>query len=201
MEYPKAINDLVESFSSLPSIGKKTALRLALYVYSNMSEAKTNTFANALINVKKDLCKCSICGNLSEKDICPICLNEQRDNTKIMVVEGIKDLIALESLSSYDGVYHVLNGAIDFSLGISVDNINVKSLIERVKKGNIKEVILACNATLEGETTARYIKALLEEYNIKITRLAHGLPIGGDLSYADQTTILASLNNRRDYNE
>lgn len=201
MEYPKAINDLVESFSMLPGIGKKTALRLALHVYSNMSEAKTENFANALLTVKKNVVNCKICGNLSEDEICPICSDKTRDQTKVMVVETVKDLYVLEALGVYKGLYHVLNGAIDFSLGIGVDDINIKSLIERAKKGTIKEIILACNATLEGETTSRYIKALLDGIDVKITRIAHGIPVGGDLSYADQTTVLKALEGRRDYNE
>ena len=116
-----------------------------------------------------------------------------------MVVETVKDLFVLEKLGVFNGVYHVLGGAIDFSNGIGVEDINIKSLIERVKQGQIKELILACNATLEGETTSRYIKALLEEFDVKITRIAHGLPVGGDISYADQITVLKALEGRRNY--
>lgn len=201
MEYPKAVNDLVESFSMLPGIGKKTALRLALHVYSNVSRSKTEFFAKSLLAVKEDIVSCKICGNLSEGEVCPICADSNRDASKVMVVESVKDLYVLEALGVYKGLYHVLNGAIDFSLGIGVDDINIKSLIERAKEGNIKEIILACNATLEGETTSRYIKALLEGIDVKVTRIAHGIPVGGDLSYADQTTVLKALEGRRDYNE
>lgn len=201
MEYPRAINDLVESFSSLPGIGKKTALRLALHVYSNMNDDQTTTFAKNLVNVKKNLHHCKICSNLSEDEICPICSDNKRDSSLVMVVENVKDLFVIESLNAYKGLYHVLNGAIDFSSGVGIEDINIASLIERVKSGTIKELILACNATLEGETTSRYIKALLSDEDIKITRIAHGLPVGGDISYADQVTVLKALEGRRNYDE
>lgn len=199
MDYPKAINDLIESFLRLPGVGKKTAERLAIYVYSNLNEKETTDFANNLINVKKNLKTCKICNNLSEDDICPICKDNTRDKSVIMVCENVKDLFVLERLGQFKGVYHVLGGVIDFSNGVGVEDINIKSLIDRVKDGNIKEIILACNATLSGETTSRYIKTLLEEYPVKITRIAHGLPIGGDLSYADEMTVLKALEGRRDY--
>ncbi|MGM9971640.1 MAG: recombination mediator RecR [Anaeroplasmataceae bacterium] len=199
MEYPKSITDLIESFRHLPSIGAKTAERLALYVYSNMSEEDTNSFANNLINIKKNLKKCSICGNLTENDICEICADNERDKNTIMVVETVKDLFVLEKLNVFKGLYHVLNGAINFQQGIGVEDLEISSLIERVKKENIKELIIATNATLEGETTARYIKALLEDYDINITRIAHGLPVGGDITYADEVTVLKALEGRRNY--
>ncbi len=199
MEYPKSITDLIESFSKLPSVGKKTAERLAMYVYSNFSMEDAEIFAQNLVNVKKNLKKCSICGNLSEDDLCVICKDDNRDKKLVMVVETVKDLFVLEKLSSFTGVYHVLNGAINFSLGIGVEDLEIASLIRRIREEKINEVILATNATLEGETTARYIKALLADDEINITRIAHGLPVGGDLTYADEMTVLKALEGRRNY--
>lgn len=199
MEYPKAILELIESFKRLPSIGSKSAERLAMYVYSNLSEDEINQFAERLINVKKKLHKCPKCGNLCEGDLCEICANDKRDKSTIMVVETVKDLYVLERLNVFNGIYHVLNGAISFQNGIGVEDIEIASLISRVKNENIKEIIIATNATLEGETTARYIKALLEGENVNITRIAHGLPVGGDISYADEVTVLKALEGRKEY--
>lgn len=199
MDYPKPIIDLIESFKKLPSIGNKTAERLALYVYSNFDLNDVNEFSRSLVNVKKNLKKCKICNGLSTSDICDICSDSTRNKKSVMVVENAKDLFVLEKLNVFDGVYHVLNGAISFQNGIGVDDIEINSLIEKIKEGNITELIIATNATVEGETTARYIKALLESYNIKITRIAHGLPVGGDLTYADEITVLKALEGRREY--
>lgn len=199
MEFPKSILGLIDNFSSLPGIGKKTAERLALHIYSNSSDEEIERFSKNLIDVKKNLHHCKVCGNLTENDICSICSDLNRDHSQVMVVENIKDLFIIERLQAFNGVYHVLGGAIDFSNGIGVEDIDISGLIERVKTGTIKELILACNATLEGETTSRYIKALLEDYDVKITRIAHGLPVGGDIAYADQTTILKALEGRRKY--
>lgn len=199
MDYPKSLIELMQSFEALPSIGKKSAERLAIYVYSNMDEDSVDSFAKNLVNVKKNLKRCAICGNLSENEICDICQDSKRNHELVMVVENIKDLFVLEKINEYKGVYHVLNGAISFSNGIGVDDINIASLVQKVKENKVKEIILATNATLEGETTARYIKTLLEEYDVVITRIAHGLPVGGDLSYADEMTVLKALEGRRKY--
>jgi len=199
MDYPKPIEDLIANFMRLPGIGRKTSERLAMYVFSNMSLEEANNFAKSFIDIKKNLHVCPICGNLTENDICDICNDPNRDKTQIMVCENVKDLFVLERLGQYKGVYHVLNGAIDFSNGIGVEDIRIAELLERVKNGTVKEVILACNATLQGETTSRYIKTLLEESDVKITRIAHGLPVGGDLSYADEMTVLKALEGRIKY--
>lgn len=199
MEYPKAILDLIESFKRLPSIGKKTAERLAMYVYSNLSQEDTESFAKNLVNVKLNLKRCKCCGNLTENDTCEICSNPKRDKSTIMVVENVNDLYVLEKLNVFNGIYHVLNGAISFQNGIGVEDIEINSLIERTKKEDIKELIIATNATLEGETTARYIKALLDDSDVNITRIAHGLPVGGDITYADEVTVLKALEGRRNY--
>ncbi len=199
MNYPKAIQNLIESFSKLPSIGKKSAERLAIYVYSQLNNETVNEFANNLIAVKNNLYKCHICGNLSEHEICEICSDKNRNHEMVMVVETVKDLFVLERLDQFHGVYHVLNGAINFSSGIGVEDIDIAGLVKRVKDKTIKEIILATNATLEGETTARYIKALLEDEDVIITRIAHGIPVGGDLQYADEMTVLKALEGRRTY--
>ena len=199
MDYPKAILELIESFRRLPSIGNKTAERLAMYVYSNMDENDIKLFSERLLNVKSKLHKCPKCGNLCENELCDICSDKTRDSHTLMVVENVKDLFVLERLNVFKGLYHVLNGAISFQNGVGVEDIEIASLIKRVKDEDIKEVIIATNATLEGETTARYIKALLESEDVNITRIAHGLPVGGDISYSDEITVLKALEGRKEY--
>lgn len=199
MKYPQALEDLINSFESLPSIGRKSAERLALYVYNNMSLEQTENFSKNLIQTKEKIKQCQICHNLSENDICDICSNDERDKSKILVVETIKDLIVIESVGEYDGLYHVLDGSINFAKGIGIEDINIASLLRRAEDENVKEIILATNATLEGETTARYIKTMLEDIDVNITRIAHGLPVGGDISYADEMTVLKSLEGRQKY--
>ena len=198
-KYPKALNDLIECYTRLPGVGKKSAERYALYTFFHMKDEDIVDFSNALISLKKDIHLCPSCGNITEDSLCSICSDSDRDHQQILVVETVKDLYTLEKVNEFKGIYHVLNGAISFSKGISINDLNIDSLVEKVKSGNVKEIILATNATLEGETTARYIKELLAEYNIKITRIAHGLPVGGDLSYADEMTVLKAFEGRRDY--
>ena len=200
MEYPKAIKDLIEGYLTLPGIGKKTAERLALYTFSEMDEETCEKFGNAIINVKKSLHRCPICHNISsEEDLCEICRDDKRDKSVVMVVETIKDVFIMERMNEFKGLYHVLDGAINFAAGIGVDDINITSLINRVASGEVKELILATNATTEGETTARYIKVMLEEYDVLISRIAHGLPFGADISYADEMTLLKAIEGRRKY--
>lgn len=199
MKYPTALSDLIDMFSQLPSVGKKTAERFAIYCLINMDESQITDFSNALISIKQDIHICSSCGNLSESDTCSICSDSSRNHRQILVVESIKDLFTIEKINDYNGIYHVLNGAISFSKGISIDDLNINPLIEKVKNNLVDEIILATNATLEGETTARYLKELLNSYNVKITRIAHGLPVGGDLSYADEMTVLKAFEGRREY--
>lgn len=199
MKYPRALIKLIEDFSMLPSVGKKTAERYALFIYTKMLEEDVINFSNDLIEVKKNIKICKCCGNISEEEICSICSDETRNKKQILVVETIKDLFVIENVNQYNGIYHVLNGAISFSKGIGVNDLNINSLIEQVKNGEVEEIILATNATLEGETTARYIKELLNDYNIKITRIAHGLPVGGEMSYADDMTLLKAMEGRREY--
>ena len=198
-KYPKALNDLIECYTRLPGVGKKSAERYALYTFFHMKDEDIVDFSNALISLKKDIHLCPSCGNITEDSLCSICSDKDRNHQQILVVETVKDLYTLEKVNEFKGIYHVLNGAISFSKGISINDLNIDSLVEKVKSGNVKEIILATNATLEGETTARYIKELLAEYNIKITRIAHGLPVGGDLSYADEMTVLKAFEGRREY--
>ena len=199
MKYPKALENLIEDFSKLPSVGKKSAERLALYVYFKMSDDDAYSFGKHLSNIKDDIKICQICGNICEDEYCSICLDDTRNKRQILVVETVKDLYTIENVNEYNGIYHVLNGAISFSRGISISDLNIESLINKVKNNEVDEVILATNATLEGETTARYLKELLIDENVKITRIAHGLPVGGDLSYADEMTVLKAMEGRREY--
>ena len=198
-KYPKALEELIEAFSKLPSVGRKTAERYALYSLFSMSEEDIIDFSNSLINITKEIKICPSCGNITEDSLCSICSDKTRNHRQIIVVESVKDLYTLEKLNSFKGIFHVLNGAISFSKGIAIEDLNIDPLIDKVKNGQVDEIILATNATLEGETTARYLKELLVEYNIKITRIAHGLPVGGDLSYADEMTVLKAFEGRREY--
>ena len=199
MKYPKALIKLIEDFSMLPSVGQKTAERYALYIYTKMLEEDVLNFSKDLVDVKQNIKICECCGNISEDNICTICSDETRNHKQILVVETIKDLFVIENVNQFNGVYHVLNGAISFSKGISVNDLNINSLLEKVKSGEVEEIILATNATLEGETTARYIKELLNDYEVKVTRIAHGLPVGGEMSYADDMTLLKAMEGRREY--
>lgn len=198
-KYPKSLENLIEAFSYLPSVGRKTAERYALYTFMRMEDYQITDFSNALLSLKKDIHICPSCGNISEEDLCKVCQDNTRNHRLILVVESIKDLYTIEALNSYKGIYHVLGGAISFSKGITTENLNIESLEEKVKNGLVDEIILATNATIEGETTSRYIRELLKGYDVKITRIAHGLPVGGDISYLDEMTILKAMEGRREY--
>ena len=198
-KYPTSLENLIECFSKLPSVGKKTAERYALYAFFHMDEVDLTDFSNALLSIKKDIHICPSCGNMTESNLCNICSDTSRNHKQVLVVETIKDLITIEKVNEFKGIYHVLNGAISFSKGIGIDDLNIESLTEKIKNKEIEELILATNATIEGETTARYLYELYREYDIKITRIAHGLPVGSDLSYADEMTILKAFEGRREY--
>lgn len=199
LKYPKPLEDLIEDFSRLPSVGKKSAERFALYVYTKLSDETTKEFSRHLIDVKEHIHICQKCGNICEDDICSICKDSTRNHKQILVVETIKDLYTIENVNEYQGIYHVLNGAISISKGIGTSDLNIDSLVELVKHEELEEIILATNATLEGEITARYIKELLQNYPVKVTRIAHGLPVGGEMSYADEMTLLKAMEGRREY--
>ena len=199
IKYPDTLQKLIECFEGLPGVGKKTAERYALYTFMHMKEENIIDFSNTLLSLHKDICICQSCGNISEHELCNICNDNNRNHRQILVVESIKDLFTLERVGEYKGIYHVLNGSISFTKGIGIDDLNIDSLIKKAKNGEVDEIILATNATIEGETTAKYINELLKQYNVKVTRIAHGLPVGGDISYLDEMTLLKAFEGRREY--
>lgn len=198
MRYPKPIIDLIESFSKYPGIGPKSAERLTLYTINKLDDIAVEEFAKALVKAKSDLFHCSVCGNITDVDPCGICRDHLRDEHVILVVEEAKDILVLEKMNRFHGRYHVLNGVISPIDGVGPDDINLKSLMNRLKDDKVKEVILALNASIEGESTAMYIGRLLKDTDIKVTKLAHGLPVGGDLQYADEVTLQRALEGRRE---
>ena len=198
-KYPKSIENLIDCYEKLPSVGKKTAERFALYTLFNMSEEDIIDFKNAIESIKRDIHICPSCGNITEGSLCNICLDETRNKRQILVVESVKDLLTIEHVNQFNGIYHVLNGAISFSKGITIDDLNIDSLVDKVKNNLVDEIILATNATIEGETTSRYLKELLRDYDVKITRIANGFPVGSDLSYADEMTLLKAFEGRIEY--
>ena len=195
--YSPSIEKLIEAFEKLPSIGNKTAARLAFYVL-NSSEEETNEFVQAIVNAKKNLKYCSICYNISDTDPCTICSNAGRDKSVICVVEDVKDVVAMEKIHEFKGVYHVLHGSISPMNGIGPDDIRIKELLARLMDGSVKEVILATNPRVEGETTAIYLSKLIKPLGITVTRIAHGIPVGGDLEYTDEVTLSKALEGRRE---
>jgi len=197
MHYPEPIAKLIDSFTKLPGIGPKTAVRLAFFVIE-MDDNDVLQFANSLVSAKRELLYCSTCGHITDRDPCVICTDESRDDSIICVVEGPKDVIAMEKMKEFNGRYHVLNGVISPMEGIGPEDINVSDLLERLKDERVKEIILATNPNIEGEATAMYISRLVKPSGIRTTRIAHGLPIGGDLEYADEVTLAKSLEGRRE---
>ncbi len=197
MKYPESIELLIENLRKYPGVGKKTAERYALYTVNRMDKDQIDEIIEAYTKIKTEIFECPICGNITDTDPCYICKDDSRDKSTVIVVEEAKDVIVMEKTNRYHGLFHVLNGAISPSNGIGPDNINIKSLLERLKDESIKEVILATNLNNEGETTARYISRLLEETGILVTRIAHGIPAGGNIEYADEITIFKALEGRR----
>lgn len=195
MNYPESLNNLINSLKKLPSIGEKSAERLA-FAIMNFDEEEILLFSNSIKDVKSKIRKCSICGNITENEVCDICLNEDRDNSIICVVEDSKNIITLEKMGSYNGKYHVLNGLISPINGKGPKDIEIDSLIKKVNNSNIKEVIIAISPTLEGETTALYISKLLEDTKVIVSRIAYGIPMGADMEYLDPMTLSMALNNR-----
>ena len=195
MLYPTPIAKLIDSFSKLTGIGTKTATRLAFYTIG-MSDEDVNEFAKNLLAAKRELTYCSVCGNLTDDDPCLICTDKTRDQSVILVVEDSKDVSAMEKIQEYNGLYHVLHGLISPMNGISPDDINLKSLITRLMDGQVTEVIVATNATADGEATSMYISRVLKPAGIKVTRLARGLAVGSDIEYADEVTLLRAIENR-----
>ncbi|MFD1205735.1 MULTISPECIES: recombination mediator RecR [Sporosarcina] len=197
MHYPEPISKLIDSFMKLPGIGPKTAGRLAFFVLS-MKEDTVLEFAKALVDAKRNLRFCSVCGHITDIDPCQICQDQSRDRSMICVVQDPKDVIAMEKMRDYNGLYHVLHGAISPMDGIGPEDINVPSLLTRLQDEEVQELILATNPTIEGEATAMYISRLVKPSGITTTRIAHGLPVGGDLEYADEVTLSKALEGRRE---
>ena len=195
--YSPSIEKLIQSFEKLPSIGNKTAARLAFYIL-NASEEETNEFVSSIVNAKKNLKYCSKCYNISDTDPCTICGNPKRDPSQICVVEDVRDIIAMERTHEFKGVYHVLHGSISPMNGIGPEDIKIKELLARLMDGQVKEVILATNPRVEGEATAMYLSKLIKPLGISVTRIAHGIPVGGDLEYTDEITLTKALEGRRE---
>lgn len=194
--YPVAIEKLIEEFAKLPGVGKKTAQRLTLHVL-NLPKDEVEEFANALVKARGTIKYCSVCGNFTDSDPCAICSNPSRDKSEICVVEQPKDIMTMEKVKEYNGVYHVLHGNISPMQGRGPQDIKLRELVSRMN-GNIKEVIVATNPNIEGEATAMYISKILKPLDVKVTRIAAGIPVGGDLEYADEVTLSKALEGRKE---
>ena len=192
----KALIRLQESLAKLPSVGKKSAERMA-FAMLEMDEEDLNEFSDAIKDLKTKIHFCPICGNITEDEKCYICEDESRDRTTILVVSSPKDVIAFENAEGYNGLYHVLGGTISLSKGKGIEDLNIASLLKRIDENDIKEIIIATNPTVDGETTALYLAKLLENKNVNVTRLAYGLPMGGNLDYADALTLAKAIEGRR----
>ena len=192
--YSGYINKLIDELASLPGIGNKSAQRLAFHIIS-MPKDQVKELADSITDARENVRYCKICGTLTDQEICPICADPGRDHTQIMVVENSRDLAAYEKTQKYKGVYHVLQGCISPMLGVGPDDIRLKELMQRLQ-GDVSEVIIATNSSLEGETTAMYISKLVRPTGIKVTRIASGVPVGGDLEYIDEVTLLRALEGR-----
>ena len=195
--YSPSIEKLIESFEKLPSIGHKTAVRLAFHML-DMNEEEIKEFTKSITDAKQKLKYCSTCFNISDTDPCLICSDTKRDQSTICVVEDVRDIMAMERTNEYRGVYHVLHGTISPMNGIGPDEIKIKELINRLRDNKVKEVIIATNPRVEGEATAVYLSKLLKAFNVKVTRIAHGIPVGGDLEYTDEITLMKAMEGRRE---
>ena len=190
--YVSPLQNLIEEFEKLPGIGSKTAQRLAYHILNQPPE-KTEKFAEALINAKDKICYCRICQNLSDTEVCSICSNPERDKSIICVTENPRDVLQMEKTNEFKGLYHVLHGAISPMDNIGPDDLRIKELMQRISEGGVKEVIMTTNPNLEGETTAMYLSKLIKPFGIKTTRIAHGVPVGGELEFADEVTLSKAL--------
>lgn len=200
MQYIAPLAKLIEHFRALPGIGSKTAVRLAYHVL-DMDAAKARALAEAIVEAREKIGFCSVCCNLSDQDPCAICASEKRDRSKICVVEQPQDVAAVERMKDYKGLYHVLHGSLSPLSGVGPENLRVKELLHRLEGeagAEVQEIIMATNPTVEGEATAMYLARLLKPAGLKVTRIAHGLPIGGDLEYADEITLAKALENRKE---
>jgi len=196
--YPDSLKNLIDCLKSLPGIGDKTAERLA-FSMMNFDKEKLTFFSNTLIDIRDNIGRCSICNNITDKEICSICASDERKKEIVFVVEKPKDVVLFEKINVYKGVYHVLDGLISPLEGINPEDINLKKLIERIEEGKIKEVILALKPSIEGETTMQYIRRILSKNNVKVTKIATGIPIGTDMEYIDSMTLEMSLEERKEF--
>ena len=198
MEYfPAPLENLVEQFARLPGIGGKSAQRLAFYVL-NLPEEEARAFAGAILEAKRTVTCCPVCQNLTAGGLCPICASPRRDHSVICVVADPRDVVAMERAREYNGLYHVLHGVISPMNHVGPDDLHIKSLLDRVAQGEVKEVIMATNPDTEGEATAMYLARLLRPFDVKVTRLAYGIPVGGHLEFADDATLMRALEGRRE---
>jgi recombination protein RecR len=195
--YPDSLKNLIESFKLLPGIGEKTAERLAFYLI-NTEEEKTDFFANSIKEAKSNIRRCSICNCITDKEICDICSNENRNKEILCVVEDPKSIFLFEKVGTFNGKYHVIDGLISPLDGIDPDDIGIEKLIKRVKEEKFKEIVIAVKQSIEGETTALYIKKILEGMNVKVTRIASGVPLGTDIEYIDSMTLERALQDRKE---
>ena len=196
-EYIESLRLLAEKFARLEGVGKKTAMRMAFSVL-DMEIEEANAFATAIVEAREKIHLCPICQNLTDRDVCPICADPERDRSLICVVTDARAVFAMEKVREYRGVYHVLHGLISPMNGITPDRLKIKELLARVEEGEVEEVIVATNPTVEGEATAMYLSRLLKPLGIPVTRLAYGVPVGGDLEYADEITLFRALEGRRE---
>ena len=196
-QYPKPLAKLINELSKLPGIGNKSAQRLAFHILA-LEDREAEQLAEAITYAKREMKYCSVCGNLTDEDPCAICSDPARRGDVICVVENPRDVMAMERIKEFNGLYHVLHGVISPMEGIGPEDINLKSLIQRLQVNDVKELIIATNPNIEGEATAMYIARLIKPAGIKVTRIAHGIPVGGDLEYADEVTRLKSLEGRRE---
>ena len=196
-EYIESLRILAEKFARLEGVGKKSAMRMAFSVLS-MEEEDVRAFADAILDAKEKIHLCPICQNLTDREICPICADEERDSSVICVVTDARAVLAMEKVREFQGVYHVLHGLISPMNGISPEQLKIKELLTRVAEGTVEEVIVATNPTIEGEATAMYLSKLLRPFGVRVTRLAYGVPVGADLEYADEITLFRALEGRRD---
>jgi recombination protein RecR len=190
-----ALEKLIEQFQRIPSIGRKTAQRMAFHVL-DLTDEQAKEFADAIIDAHTKIHHCELCHNLTENDLCPICASNNRDHSTVCVVEEPRDVLAFEKTREFQGVYHVLHGVISPMNGIGPEQLTIKSLIERATSGEITEIIMATNPTIEGDTTAMYISKLIKPFGVKVTRLAYGIPVGADIEYADDVTLMRALSGR-----
>lgn len=197
IKYPDSLQKLIDSFKKYPGIGPKNAERLAFFTVMNLKQEEATEFSENVLNATRNIKKCHICGMLTENDICDICSDNDREN-KIMVVEGVRDVMAFEKTNYYKGKYHVLNGVISPLNGIGYEDLKINELIERIKTNQTQEVILSTSSSMDGEMTAMYIKKLLEEINVNVYRIGYGLPVGADIEYADDITLMRAIEGKKE---